>query len=112
MMTFRCSGMRGILRSTHWKRFVLPLYWFFKIKTYLHYNKTYQLGKGKVQALEKGPLRVSVEVTYADLTKTSSLTQVHNFFFFVFDFLYIFFVFDFIYIFFLIGPKCIDFKLR
>lgn len=36
----------------------------------------YSTGKGKVRALEHGPLRVAVEVYYENLTKTSSLTQI------------------------------------
>eukprot|EP00026_Physarum_polycephalum_P001500 Phypoly_transcript_01502.p1 GENE.Phypoly_transcript_01502~~Phypoly_transcript_01502.p1 ORF type:complete len:1033 (+),score=184.98 Phypoly_transcript_01502:1-3099(+) len=54
----------------------IPLFWdAWDIEIY-SLEKMYQLGKGKVKALENGPLRVSVEVTYADLTKVSTLTQV------------------------------------
>jgi len=54
----------------------IPLFWdAWDIEIY-SLEKMYQLGKGKVRILENGPLRASVEVTYANLTKTSSLTQV------------------------------------
>jgi len=61
-------------------RFVLyddvPLFWdAWDVEIY-SLEKMHKVGKGKVRALENGPLRVSVEVIYDSLTENSQLTQI------------------------------------
>lgn len=54
----------------------IPLFWdAWDVEIY-SLEKMYTTGKGKVRAVEHGPLRASVEVVYENLTKNSSLTQV------------------------------------
>eukprot|EP01111_Echinosteliopsis_oligospora_P011163 TRINITY_DN3615_c0_g1_i1.p1 TRINITY_DN3615_c0_g1~~TRINITY_DN3615_c0_g1_i1.p1 ORF type:complete len:1063 (+),score=284.46 TRINITY_DN3615_c0_g1_i1:57-3191(+) len=54
----------------------VPLFWdAWDVEVY-SLEKAYTTGKAKVKVVENGPLRVSVEVRYENLTKNSSLSQI------------------------------------